>query len=68
MSSLLTFEVLWYSGGPEHAPNRVIGRDRIRRRDLTSAVKAACNMLKAERSDNTRLAHGFYVRELKGES
>ena len=63
----MTFEILWYAGGPDHAPNRVIGRDHIRRHDLTGAIKAACNILKAEKSENARMAHGFYVRLKPGE-
>lgn len=56
----IRFEILWYSGGPEHAPNRVIGRDFIMRRDLSSAIVTACNMLKAGRG-NSEYAQGFYV-------
>jgi len=40
--------VTWYAGGPEWSPNRCIGRDRIKRRDLTAAITAACNMLKED--------------------
>lgn len=57
-----TFEVLWYNGGPEHAPNRVVGRDTVKRHDLTDAITWACNTLKAERTAGAADAHGFYVR------
>ncbi|HTK23734.1 MAG TPA: hypothetical protein VL264_05855 [Gaiella sp.] len=60
--ALLTFEILWYSGGPEHAPNRVIARDRVRKRDLTAAIRAACRMLANEQGSHDGYAHGFYVR------
>ncbi len=59
---LRTFEILWYAGGPDHAPNRVIGRDYVRRHDLTSAIVAACNMLKAGKGKSD-YASGFYVRK-----
>jgi hypothetical protein len=59
---MTTFEILWYSGGPDHAPNRVIGRDLVKRRDLTDAITAACNMLKRGKG-NSDYAHGFYVRK-----
>lgn len=65
MPDLITFEILWYQGGPDHAPNRVIGRDHIRRRDLSAAITYACNTLKACRTENARLAHGFYVRSTR---
>jgi hypothetical protein len=62
-----TFEILWYRGGPEHAPNRVVGRTTVRRHDLTDAITAACNMLKAGKGGSDD-AHGFYVRVKRGES
>ena len=62
ISELTEFEVLWYNGGPDYAPNRCIGRDTIRRRDLTDAITAACNMLKADKG-NSGHAYGFYVRK-----
>jgi hypothetical protein len=63
----IEFEILWYRGGPEHAPNRVIGRDYIMRTDLSLAIATACNMLKEQRNENARLAHGFYVRRKRPE-
>ena len=60
--SRIEFEVLWYSGGPEHAPNRCIGRDYIKRHDLDAAITWACNRLKANRGENAQLARGFYVQ------
>lgn len=54
----------WYAGGPEWSPNRCIGRDRIKRRDLTAAITAACNMLKAGKGGDG-YAQGFYVRIIK---
>lgn len=61
---LLTFEALLYSGGPAHAPNRVIGREYVRRRDLSAAIKwAAGRMLKG--SGEFAGAHGFYVQVVK---
>lgn len=62
MPDKIEFEVLWYSGGPEHAPNRVIGRDIVKRHDLTDAITAACNMLKAGKGQGEGMAHGFYVQ------
>jgi hypothetical protein len=67
MAELSTFEILWYSGGPKHAPNRVTGRTTVRRHDLTDAITAACNMLKAGKGDSD-YAHGFYVRVQRDES
>lgn len=58
---LLEFEILWYSGGPDHAPNRVIGRTRVKRYDLTDAITAACNLMKR---NHEPLANGFYVRKV----
>lgn len=61
---IITFEILWYAGAGANpdAPNRIIGRDTVRRRDLTDAITAACNMLKSGRGDHSGYAHGFYVR------
>lgn len=61
----LTYEVVWYSGGPEYAPNRVIGRDRIKRYSLDGAILWACNHMKANKSENARLAQGFYVQHIE---
>lgn len=58
---LRTFEILWYSGGPDYAPNRCVGRDLVKRYDLTAAITAACNMLKNGKG-NSDYAQGFYVR------
>lgn len=63
----MEFEILWYSGGTYWAPNRVIGRDTVRRRDLGAAITAACNMLKRGKG-NSDYAHGFYVRVKKEEA
>jgi hypothetical protein len=63
MDDRIEFEILWYSGGPEYAPNRCIGRDFIKRHDLSDAITAACNMLKNNKGEGARLAHGFYVRK-----
>lgn len=65
MSDRITFEILWYNGGPDHAPNRVIGRDQVKRHDLTDAIIAACNMLKSGKGSHDGYAHGFYVRSLR---
>jgi hypothetical protein len=62
-SELIEFEILWYAGGPEWAPNRCIGREHIRKRDLTAAITTACNMLKAGKGCHDGYAHGFYVRK-----
>jgi hypothetical protein len=59
----MDFTVLWYSGGPEHAPNRVIARDIIERHDLTDAINWACNALRDNRGSHDGYAHGFYVRK-----
>lgn len=58
----IRFEVLWYSGGPEHAQKIVIGRDYVNRHDLTGAIAWACNTLRAGRG-NSDYAHGFYVQK-----
>lgn len=63
----LTFEILWYSGGPDYAPNRCIGRDFIKRYDLSDAITCAANRLKACKTENAKMAQGFYVRVYKGE-
>ena len=63
MSDLITFEILWYSGGSEHAPNRVIARNIIRRRDLSAAITTACNMMRSGKGADDGYAHGFYVRK-----
>lgn len=62
---MIEFEILWYCFGPEHAPNRCIGRERVRRRDLSAAIVTACNRLKAQKTEETRMARGFYVREVR---
>ena len=62
----IAFEVLWYSGGPDYAPNRCIGRDIIKRQDLSAAIVWACNTLKKPRgNESAAMAHGFYVRSLR---
>lgn len=65
MQNKLKFEILWYSGGPEHAPNRCIGRDYVMRHDLTDAIRTACNMLKAGHGAHDGYAHGFYVQKAR---
>jgi len=60
---MTTFEILWYDGGPDHAPNRVICRTHVKLHDLTAAITRACNMLKNGHAD-TDMAQGFYVRKL----
>jgi hypothetical protein len=62
MADKHTFEILWYSGGPEHAPNRVIARNYVTRHDLTGAITAACNMMRKGSGNDDGYAHGFYVR------
>lgn len=60
---LLEFEILWYYGGQEHAPNRVVGRTRIKRYNLNAAITRACNLLKKPgKNDGAAMARGFYVR------
>jgi len=58
MSDLLTFEIEWHAG----KAGRSIGRDYVRRQNLDDAITAACNLLKNPRSENTKMAHGFYVQ------
>ena len=58
----IEFEILWYCGGPEWAPNRCIGRNTVKRRDLSAAITAACNMLKANKGNHDGMAQGFYVQ------
>lgn len=60
----IEFEIVWYGVPHEDQfdTNRVIGRDYIMRTDLELAIATACNMMKAGRNENARLAHGFYVR------
>jgi hypothetical protein len=62
------FEVLWYSGGTPHAPNRVIGRDFIKRHDLTDATKRACSLFLSGQGEDDGYAHGFYVRRAEDQS
>lgn len=62
--SLLLFEILYYNGGPEHAPNRVIGREFVHRRDLTAAIVTACNRMRRP-VDMAKGAHGFYVQVVR---
>ncbi len=64
---MITFEILWYSGGPEHAPNRVICRTHVKLHDLDAAITRACNMLKSGRGD-ADTARGFYVREKRDDN
>lgn len=61
------FEILWYSGGPTYAPNRCIGRDYVKRADLTDAIKAACNLLSSG-GGNSDYAHGMYVRKAEDQT
>lgn len=62
--SLITFEILYYNGGPDHAPNIVIGREFVNRRDLSAAIKLAGNRLAAGRGEAAN-AHGLYVHAVK---
>ncbi len=59
----LAFTISWYG----HDQTKVIGTTTIQRRDLSEAIAAACNMLKACRGD-ARSAHGFYVASAREES
>lgn len=56
-----TFEITWYGGSTLSDPMPVIGTDEIKRYDLTDAITAACNQLKAGTSYAGH-AHGFYVK------
>lgn len=63
-SDRIVFEVLYYNGGPDYAPNRVIGREFVKRHNLGLAIKWAARRLltgKGEAAD----AHGLYVHRLK---
>lgn len=63
-ADLIDFDILWYNGGPGYAPNRCIGHTTVRKRDLSAAIKRACNILKNPgKNDSAAMAHGFYVRE-----
>lgn len=65
---MLTFEIFWMdcAGFPNETPRpRIIGRDTVRRKDLTAAITAAANMLKAGKG-NSDYARGFAVRVRKG--
>jgi hypothetical protein len=66
----LTFEIFWLdcAGFPNETPRpRIIGRDTVRRKDLTAAITAACGMLKKGKG-NSSYAHGFTVRVRKGDN
>lgn len=63
MDTRMTFEIIWYAGGDGIRP---IGKDLVKRHDLTSAITAACNMLKANKGSHGGYAQGFYVRRLRG--
>ncbi len=59
-----SFTIYWLdsAGAPDMNPRpRIIGRDVIKRRDLTDAITAACNMLRAGKG-NSDWARGFIVR------
>ncbi len=58
----IAFTITWYG----HDQTRAIGTTTIKRRDLSDAIAAACNMLKACRGE-ARDAHGFYVASLREE-
>lgn len=60
----IDFEILWYNGGPDYAPNRVVCRTFTKHANLDGAIRRACNMLKAHHAD-TEMAHGFYVRKVR---
>lgn len=60
----LTFVIYWLdnAGFPGELPRpRIIGRDEVKRYDLTDAITAACNMLKSGRG-NSDFAKGFTVK------
>lgn len=59
----LTFEILWITTGGAHDMPRVIGRDTVKRQDLSAAITAATNMLKKGKG-NSDWARGFVVRNL----
>lgn len=64
MPDLSTFTIYWLDAGwaGENAPKpRTIGRDTVRRHDLTAAISAASYMLRNGRG-NSSDAVGFVVR------
>jgi hypothetical protein len=65
----LTFVIYWLdnAGFPDELPRpRIIGRDEVKRHDLSGAISAACNMLKAGKG-NSDFAKGFTVKVKKGD-
>lgn len=60
---MTVFEVLYYNGGPEYAPNRCVGRDYVRRHDLTDALKRGATLMLRNPD-----AHGVYVRKAADQS
>jgi hypothetical protein len=58
---MIDFTILWLTDGPG-VSTRTIGRDYVRRRDLTAAMTAASNMLRSGKG-NSDYAHGFLVRK-----
>ena len=67
---LLTFEIYWLDCAGWHNENprpRIIGRDTVRRYDLTAAITAACNMLRGGKG-NSDWARGFTVRVRRGDN
>lgn len=60
---LITFEVLYYNGGPDWAPNRVVGREFVNRRDLSAAIKWGTSRL-GRGIGAANGAHGLYVHKL----
>ncbi len=70
ISQSLGFMILWYSGGPDHAPNRCIGRTLVGAYDLSDAITTAGlwiggkipRRLPDDHRSSAAMAHGFYVR------
>jgi hypothetical protein len=58
----LTFEIEWLD-----YKRKVIGRDEIRKVDLSAAINYACNQLKAAKRSPIWDAHGFFVQSKREE-
>lgn len=56
------FIALWYSGGPDYAPNRCIGRTELAEETHHGAVMEAARMM-LEAHPATEMAKGFYVKK-----
>ena len=65
MNDLIEFEIVWTEASDDLrsleagllVQTRVVGHTTLRRRDLTAAITAACNLMRKHPD-----AHGFYVR------